>query len=119
MPVDAATLQTYIEYPLLPVPIDPAIFPTPFPTGMHPLMVANYYCNDIRMDIDVVLFSLPLSIASLMAGEVYAPFVDRLGDGETPFKYPFPGGVLIGGTNGQSLMGVVPCKISLCPLRHY
>lgn len=51
-----------------------------------------------------------LQIDALLGGSVYVPFVDRLGDGETPFVYPNL--AIVGGVNGDSLAGLVPGKSS-------
>ncbi|KAL8815111.1 MAG: hypothetical protein Q9223_005725 [Gallowayella weberi] len=47
-----------------------------------------------------------LQIKTLLAGNIYVPYTDRLKDGKTPFQYAVR--AYIGGVNGQDLMGVVP-----------
>lgn len=63
-------------------------------------MVNSAYENDIRQFI--------LEIQSLLIGSIYVPYVDRLGDGKTPFNYPVSN--FIGGTNSQVQAALVPCK---------
>lgn len=100
--MNSTTVQNAVQYPLLPVPTDDkSLFPNGFPAGKHPILVSSYYGSDIR------LFGI-LQIESLFGGAVYAPFVDRLGDGKTPFQFPLIN--LVGGVNGQDLGALVPCK---------
>jgi hypothetical protein len=51
---------------------------------MHPVVLIEAYQNEIK----VVAAGLPLSIPFLMDMEIDIPFIDVLGDGETPFTLP-------------------------------
>lgn len=72
-----------------------------FASGTAPLLVYTSYQNDIRQG--------PLYIQSLRATQVILPYIDRLGDGKTPFSKTAVG--FIGGTNGNTLGGVVPSLV--------
>ncbi|KAL2061204.1 hypothetical protein VTL71DRAFT_7477 [Oculimacula yallundae] len=103
IPIDTTVVQKSVPYPLLPVPTqDASLFPRGFPQGKHPVLVSSLYTSDIRMG--------PLQIKSLMTGLVYVLFVDLLKDGKTAFQYPVSS--IIGGTDGQNFMGVVPALVS-------
>ena len=45
---------------------------------------------------------------SLLGASVYVPYVDRLGDGKTPFQYSVK--QYISGINGDSVAGLLPGK---------
>lgn len=80
----------------------PSILPNGFEEGFHPVLVANALGNDISMQS----LGVGLEIPYLIEGLVYITFVDRLGDGKTPFQYPMF--QIIGGANGQVLAPLVP-----------
>lgn len=91
-----------INYSLLNASNYPSVFPNGFQEGMHPVLVANGLGNDIFMQT----LGIGLEIPFLIEGLVYITFVDRLGDGKTPFQYPLF--QIIGGNNGQILTPLVP-----------
>lgn len=82
VPIPVATAQEIAgQYKLLSLPTDDkTLFPQGFPEGMHPVLVAGGYESDVRIN--------NLEIDALIAGFTYIPFVDRLGDGKTPFLSP-------------------------------
>lgn len=45
---------------------------------------------------------------SLLGGSVQVPYVDRLGDGKTPFLFTVK--QYIGGYNGNDISGILPGK---------
>ena len=105
VPVNTATVQTAVApYKLLPLPTsDATLFPNGFPAGQFPVIVSSGLESDIRMS------SLQL-MSSLLQGSVRVPYVDRLGDGKTPFQFSVE--QYIGGVNGQDVSGLVPGKFS-------
>ena len=104
MPVPKAQAVTLASpYKLLPLPR--SLFPSGFPAGTHPVLVYSGYDNDIRQTVAGV----PLAIPAVVAGAASVTFVDRLGNGKTPFTLPIRN--FIGGVNGQALSGLVPSKL--------
>lgn len=76
-----------------------AVFPKgSFPKNAHPVIVQIGHQNNISQ------FG-HLQIPKMMAGRLLVPFVDRLGNGLTPFNYPLKN--WISGV-GDSLKGLVP-----------
>ena len=102
IPIPKTAVKSVVTpYSLLPVPTgDASLFPSGFPADAHPVLVSFGYNNDIRMSA--------LQIQSLMEANIIVPYVDRLGDGKTPFQSAVRN--WIGGTNGQDIMGLVPGK---------
>ena len=81
LPVPKDKVQLLVKpYSLIPPnTADKTLFPNGFPPNAHPVLVSSGYANDIRM--------INLQIAALKQGNIYVPYVDRLGDGKTPFNY--------------------------------
>ena len=108
VPVSQTTVQAAVApYKLLPLPTsDATLFPKGFPAGQFPVLVESSLESDIRMS------SLQI-MSSLLQGSITVPYVDRLGDGKTPFKFSVD--QYIGGVNGQDVSGYVPGKPSSNP----
>lgn len=89
-------------YKLVPLPTsDKSLFPNGYPAGTHPVLVYAGYGNDIRQTIAGV----PAYIPNLLSAQVNIPYVDRLGDGKTPFSRTVAG--YIAGPDNVA-EGVVP-----------
>ncbi|KAL8857815.1 MAG: hypothetical protein Q9178_005715 [Gyalolechia marmorata] len=101
-PVPIEAVQSLVPYPLITPPFsDKFLFPTGFPPGTHPVLVASGIQRDIRM--------ANLQIDTLLGGYVLVPWVDRLRDGKTPFHYAIRN--YIGGENDNDLEAGVPTAV--------
>lgn len=108
VPVDTAKVAAAVfPYKLLSPPTsNKALFPYGFPTGKFPVLVTVGLQSDIRMNL------LQL-IQNLYQGSVYVPYVDRLNDGKTPFRFNVKS--FLGGVNNNDVNSVVPGKSILKP----
>ena len=101
VPVDTTLVANAVKpYNLLTPPA--SLFPNGFPAGTHPVLVTDSLESDIRMST----LQLP---TSLLEGAIRVPYVDRLGDGKTPFQYSIHD--YISGVNGQDISGFVPGRL--------
>ena len=97
--------QAVLPYKLLPLPTsDKSLFPWGFPAGKFPVVVQTGLQSDIRMN------ELQL-INNLYEGSIVVPYVDRLGDGKTPFRFAVKS--YIGGVNNADVNALVPGKFDL------
>ena len=103
VPVDQAAVAAAVKpYNLLPLPTaDTSLFPNGFPQGKFPVLVASTFQSDIRMGD----LQLP---KQLLGGSLQVPYVDRLGDGKTPFLFNIK--QFVGGYNGADISASVPGK---------
>lgn len=103
VPVDSALVtKAVFPYKLLKLPTsDSSLFPSGFPAGKHPVVITVGLASDIRMNL------LQLS-QDLFQGSIIVPYVDRLNDGKTPFRFSVRN--YIGGLNDNDVNGVVPSK---------
>lgn len=103
VPIDLALAKAAVApYSLLPIPAnDRTLFNSPFPTGKHPLLVSTGLQEDIRM----LVLQIP---TPLFSGSLIFPYVDRLGDGQTPFTFSVKS--YIGGFDGDSDSAYIPGK---------
>ena len=107
VPVSTTLVANAVKpYKLLTPPA--SLFPNGFPAGTSPVLVADSLESDIRMST----LQLP---TSLLEGAIRVPFVDRLGDGKTPFQYSVHD--YISGVNGQDISGFVPGRLIMTCLR--
>lgn len=103
VPVDQATVAAAVKpYTLLPLPTaDTSLFPNGFPQGKFPVLVTSTLQSDVRMGD----LQLP---KQLLGGSLQVPYVDRLGDGKTPFLFSVK--QFVGGYNGADISASVPGK---------